>query len=64
MKIGYVRLERGYTLCTLAGHLLARDGFVTSDPQRQAIFADEQDAIAEARRIARKRSARYIGEVR
>jgi hypothetical protein len=64
MKIGYVRLERGYMLCTLAGHLLARDGFVTRDPERQAIFSDEQAAIAEARRIARKRSARYIGEVR
>jgi len=51
-------------LCTLAGHLLARDGFVTRDPERQAIFSDEQTAIAEARRIARKRSARYIGEVR
>ena len=49
MKIGYVKLTTGYTVCTLAGNLLARDGFVTADPQRQARFADEQQAIKEAR---------------
>lgn len=63
MKIGYVKLTTGYTVCTLAGNLLARDGFVTADPQRQARFADEQQAIDEARRICRKRKAHYVGEL-
>jgi hypothetical protein len=64
MRIGYVQLETGYTVCTLSGHLLGRDGYVCREPQYLAKFSDENDAIAEARRIARKRSAKYVGEVR
>lgn len=63
MKIGYVKLTTEYTVCTLAGNLLARDGFVTADQQRQARFSDEEKAIEEALRICRKRKAQYVGEI-
>lgn len=63
MKIGYVKLTTGYVVCTQAGNLLARDGFVTKEPVRQAWFTDEQQAIDEAKRICRKRNAKYVGEI-